>query len=374
MNTDLNHVLRSISPVALQEHLRSRGWALEEDLSEQQGVVVYGRNGVVLDVPLRVDYADYSRRLEEVIGPLARIEGVSTLELVDDLTQPIGDVLALRVQSEMTSSGTIPLEDSIRIRQGAKTMLLAAAHSALSVQPWFPRMSRGEAVALLNSVHEGQTQRGSFTARFIVPTEPMVGQLPLDEDPFGRRVVLLLLKALESVRRVRALGAHEELLGMEKQGVSGNLLSALASMVPPGGTGTLEFAVSWSRNRRRPAGVESRVRFPREAFVGLDAAAEAMRGQGKTLGFEVIGYVTRLDRTTRDKNAPGEVVLAPTEGDARELLRVSAQLDAAAYGEAIKAHQTGATVRVIGTLQKAGRRWILSEASGFERLVEADGA
>ncbi len=370
MNADLRDRLQSIKPVAVQEYLRSRGWVLKEDQSAEHAVVLYERAGVVLDVPLRPDYADYTRRLAEVIEPVATLENVRIEALLDDLTQPAGDVLAVRLQSEITASGTLPLVDSLRIREGAKNLLLAAAHSEVSAQAYFPRLSRADAVALLQSVHEGQTQRGSVTARFIVPVEPAVGQISLAEEPYGRRVVKLLLKALEGVRRVRSLGAYNDLLGMEKQGVSGNLLSALASMGPPGGAGALELSVAWARNRKTPEGGVSCVRFPSEALVGLDAVAEAMRGQAKTKGFEVVGYVTRLDRES-NVDAPGEIALVPTRGDASDLPRVSVQLDAASYSEAILAHQTGQTVRVVGTLQKLGRRWTLNEASGFERVSAA---
>ncbi|NJK33112.1 MAG: hypothetical protein HC927_12290 [Deltaproteobacteria bacterium] len=354
----------------MQQHLRSRGWRLKQDLSAQ-GFALYERNDVEIDVPLRVDYADYARRLEEVLEILASVEKVSPAELIDDLTQPIGDTLAIRVQSEFTTSGTLPLEDSIRVRQGAKALLLSAAHSAVLPQPWFPRMTRTEAVELMNSVQEGQTQRGSFVARFIVPVEPAVGELDLDEEPFGRRVMTLLFRALEGVRHVRSLGAFKELLGMEKQGVSGNLLAALASMVPRGSGGSVEFGVTWARNRRVPS-VNSTVIFPSESLAGLDAVADEMRRRVKTSGFEVIGYVTRLERPEPTADMGGGIALVPTEGETRELKRVSVQLDAASYTNAIEAHKNGTTVRVVGTLQKSGRRWVLADASGFEQIGDGD--
>jgi len=367
VNLDLRDVVRSLSPVTLQEQLRSRGFQVQEDRPHIEGLVVYSRDGIELDVPVRGELGDYARRVEELVELLAAVEKVRPTDLLDTLLQPAGDVLALRVYSEATASGTIPLEDSLRLRQGTKTLLLAAAHSELSAQAWFPRLSRTEAVDLLGSVHEGQTQRGSFTARFIVPVEPTVGQLSIGDEPYGRRVTKLLLRALEGVRRVRALGAYDGLLELQKEGVSGNLLGALASMAPPGRTGSLELSVSWSRNRPAPRDVVPSVRLPGEALAGLDTAAEAMRSQEKSKGFEIVGYVTRLDRENLDRDAAGEIMLAPTDGEARELGRVSMRLDAASYAEAIQAHRDGCKVRVIGTLQKLGRRWTLTEASGFER-------
>ena len=233
-------------------------------------------------------------------------------------------------------------------------------------------MSRNDAAALLASVREGQNQRGSFVARFIVPVEPAVGrQMTLqEEEPYGRRVMKLLMQALDGVRRVRGVGAYDELLSMQGQGVSGNLLAALAGMRSAVGAGALELSVSWARNRKPPAAkLPSAVCFPAEALDGLDAVAEEMRGRAQTKGFALEGIVTRLDREG-EARAPGDIVLWPSGDEARDLRRVHVHLDADAYDEAIAAHRSGNSVRVVGTLQKAGRRWVLKDASGFEQLPD----
>ena len=365
MNIDLSRSVAAVKPGVFQEFLRSRGWTLKEDRSNQYGIAVYEREGVVLDVPLHQDYADYARRMVEVLIPLAEIEQVSPLALLDDLARPAGDVLAVCVQSELAAAGTIPLIDSLRFREGTKNLLLAAAHSTIHPSPYFPRMSRSEAIELLAAVHEGQSLRGSFVARFIVPVEPVVGTQPL-EDPFGRRVTKRLMCALESVRRVRALGAYDDLLSMHTDGVSGNLLAALALMRPPGGAGTLELSMAWARNRNVPVGIASSVRLPDEALVGLESVAEAMRSKVQARGFEVSGYVSKLERRPGEADAPGDVVIVPISGDAADMKSVFVHLDAESYNEAIWAHESGSLVRVVGTLGKDGRRWTLNQASGFE--------
>lgn len=373
MSTDLREVARAIKPVPLQEYLRSRGWTVEEDLSEKIGVVVYARDGLSVDVPQRTDYADYPRRVAELLGLLADVEHKSPLVLADELIQPAGDVLGVRVDSEVARSGTLPLLDSIRLREGTKSLLLASAHSAITPQAYFPRMSRADAAALLASVREGQNQRGSFIARFIVPVEPAVGQQNLlEEDPFGRRVMRLLMRALDGVHRVRSLGAYDELLSMEKEGVSGNLLAALSAMRGAIGAGSLEVSVSWARNRKPPEKLAAKVHFPAEALDGLDAVVEQMRSRAQTKGFRLGGYVTKLSRPPGEADAPGDIVLVPSGPDAAELRQVSVHLDAEDYKEAIVAHQSGCPVQVVGTLQKQGRRWVLGDASGFERLPAAD--
>lgn len=375
MSIDLRDAARSIKPVPLQEYLRSRGWTVEEDLAERVGVVVYAKDGLSVDVPQRTDFADYTRRVAELLELLAEVEHKRPLALIEELTQPAGDVLGVRVDSELARSGTLPLTDSIRLREATKNLLLASAHSTITPQAYFPRMSRADAAALVASVREGQNQRGSFVARFIVPVDPAVGQQQslLEDEPFGRRVMKLLMRALDGVHRVRSLGAYDDLLSMENQGVSGNLLAALSAMRGSIGRGSLELSVSWSRNRKAPEKFPSQVQFPAEALDGLDAVVDQMRGRAQTKGFRLEGYVTKLSRPAGEADAPGDIVLVPSGPDIAELRQVSVHLDAEDYKDAIVAHQSGSSVQVVGTLQKQGRRWVLDDASGFERVPAEDG-
>lgn len=371
MNIDLRALLKTLDPVTLQEHLRSRGWSADEDARSTQALT-YRRGGDELDVPLRADLADYGRRVEELVGLLAALDGVSPTSLLDDLLEPRGDTLAVRIDSPLTASGTIPLDESIRIRQGMRSLVLAAAHSATSPQAWYARLTQRDPIALLSTIREGQSQRGSFTMRCIVPVAPLPGdQLVMaTEEPYGRRVTALLLGALSSVERVRARGDREGLLSLAGQGVSGNLLAALGDMAPPGQVGALEISVAWARSLPAPRDVVQRVRLPSAAFDGLREAGAAMRDRVKSRGFEVAGYVTHLAQAVDRQGQGGEITLAPT-GEARELGTLSVSLAQDAYDRAVLAHHASAQVQVIGTLEKIGRKWVLSEPSGFERCGEA---
>lgn len=370
MNIDLRVVLQKLDPVTLQEQLRSRGWRVD-DTAASKHALTYRRGGDELDVPLRPDLADYGRRVEELVGLLAALDGVTPTALLDDLLQPEGDTLAVRIDSPLTDSGTIPLDESIRIRQGMRSLVLAAAHSATSPQAWYARLTQRDPIALLSTIREGQSQRGSFTMRCIVPVAPPPGtQLAMTpEQPYGRKVTALLIGALASVAHVRSRGDREGLLTLADQGVSGNLLTALGDMAPPGRVGALEISVAWARSIPAPAGAIRCVRLPSTAFDGLREAGAAMRERVKSRGFEVSGYVTHLAQAVDKQGQGGEITLAPT-GEGRELGTLSVSLSQDAYEQAVLAHKVSAQVHVIGTLEKIGRKWVLSEPSGFERCGE----
>lgn len=84
MNEELRALCQTIGPATLQGYLLSRRWALKEDPFSPV-FAVYERNGVMVDVPLHPEYADYSRRVGEVIELVAQTEGVGILVLTATL-------------------------------------------------------------------------------------------------------------------------------------------------------------------------------------------------------------------------------------------------------------------------------------------------
>src|SRR5512145_2380423 len=101
---DLSVAVAGVKPGVVQEFLRNRGWRLVESSDK---VAVYQRDGYELEVPLHEHYVDYSRRIVELLEPLAELEEVSPLTLVDDLSRPPSDVLAVRVEGDLAATGTL---------------------------------------------------------------------------------------------------------------------------------------------------------------------------------------------------------------------------------------------------------------------------
>jgi len=97
VSVELRTAVRGIQPERFQAYLRSRGWRLEKDLSDEQGIVLWAHDGLQLDVPLRTQFRDYERRMAEAIAIVAEVEGIDPFALAGELLQ---DTLAVRVDSE----------------------------------------------------------------------------------------------------------------------------------------------------------------------------------------------------------------------------------------------------------------------------------
>ena len=162
---------RQLPPSVYRRYLVGAGW---EELEADERRWRYRRSvrdqEVCVEVPRKQDYADYSRRvaeLIELIEILALVEERPASAIVFDLGQAETDVLAFRFGGPETRSGTISISDSARIRAAQKQLLLAAAHSVIEPRIHHPRLSRAEAVDFVDSCREAP---GSYVSPILVPT------------------------------------------------------------------------------------------------------------------------------------------------------------------------------------------------------------
>lgn len=359
--------IANLRPDDVQNYLRSRGWSPVPD--PRTLAVVYSHPlGNEVDVPLEPKLFDYGRRMAELVEMVAMVEQRSPVEVFSDLSLPPCDLLHFRVHSEQVGSGTLPFLEGLRLREAQKNLLLSVAHSAIQPQRYFPQLSRKEPTELLAQCREGQTTRGSYVMNVLVPVEPAIGRLPL-EEPLGRRVTRLLMQTLGDIQqRLRCMDG-EALLNVESRGMSANLLGALGEMYPPGEGSRLEIGVRWSRNRPPPVDTLERVQFIDGYFPMLRAAAGAMREQHPCT-CELSGYVARLGRSAESPETSGDIVLVAQLGDPPVEARVHVSLPAKIYNDlAITAHREGRRLRITGILHREGRRWRLQEPNGVMLLV-----
>jgi hypothetical protein len=357
--------LEAIRPLNVVDYLRSHGWV--DTKSGNESYVVYRRETARGDVKAKVllddTFSDFSVRMAELADTISRVEARPLLAVVNDLLSPPGDSLRFRIDSESSEAGTLSLHQSLQLRKGLRNLLLAAAHSAISPQPHFARLSQAKAVELVDACCERQSERGSYVASILVPVVPPVGQLSLD-DEFGRRTTKTLFSALQ--RAERSAGNPDSLMGEVRHGVSANLLDALAEIEPDGQRSAVEVSVNWLRGAP-DADFGKTIRLPQGAFRNFRSVARALREMTPLQNTELEGYIIAVSREVHE--AAGRATLATTVEPLGET-RVKLELDAQQYAVAVDAHKEGQRVRIVGTLKKAGRGHVLEQHSGLEVVAD----
>ncbi|MCX4241638.1 hypothetical protein [Paraliomyxa miuraensis] len=362
-----------LPPSALRRYLVAAGW-VDDDENESATYWSYSRatpqGQVSVEVPKRQDFVDYDRRVAELIEILTLVEKRSARAIIFELGQPGADVLSFRYHGAETEDGTISVDDGIRIREERRRLLLSTAHSVIEPLPHHPRLSRSEPAAFIASCREAPSRIGSYLSPVLVPVSPEVGDAEV-EDPFSRRVTTMLANALHIAAEALSAGDDKHLLRGAEKGLSSNFLAALSGLRPPG-RGTLVIGFSWAARRRPPSLPFRSVTFDHRVFEPLGEIARVLRESSPSPGTVVEGYVASFDREATDPTQPGDVVLIATIEDRPGTPKVHMKLSQEAYAQAMLAHREARRVRVMGTLIKEGRRYVLRDPGGFGVISESE--
>ena len=348
----------------VQLYLRSRAWQPDAQASTD-GIGVYRlpkEPAAELLLPLRRDWADYAQRMGDVVWTLAAVEQRPVWEVLNDLSAPAGDLVRLRVLAPNATLGTLPLDDGLRLLQGGRDLLLAAACSAHQPQAYYPRQSFREALDFLESCRLGQSERGSYVATIIAPVpvdfEPSLFPNDLEEDiqiasePYPRKVILQLMSGLRVLRQAIQGGAPERILQGVQAGVSANLCEALAAMTPSNEQGSLEIRTSWSRLRPRvPQSLPQQVCFGQGEFSIIQEAGRRLREGVAPRRQRIEGFIISLHaEATLFEEFEGRVVMRTDVGSRSS--RVRFVLSKQDYARACDAHRDGRRVAIDGVLQR----------------------
>ena len=163
--------LASLRAEDVQLYLVGHGWKRDDASSDPQGSVY--RYPAISDaealLPGRRDLADYVERMADVVQILAAVEERNALQVLADLSMPPADVLRLQITARDATLSTLPLEEGIRLIQGARAACCLRRRVA-PVRP--PRFTPGKPTR----------KRSNFSSR-VTLARPSGGVLNLKADP-----------------------------------------------------------------------------------------------------------------------------------------------------------------------------------------------
>jgi hypothetical protein len=199
------------------------------------------------------------------------------------------------------------------------------------------------------------------------------GIVDLAQEPYERRVTLLLMQALELLRGALDRAKPEDVLHGVSQGISANLCEALAAMAPSDVYATLRIGISWSPNRRKvPSAIPHRVTFSHTEFPFVREVGRRLRERIEPHRERVEGPVFSLQAEPAQlfEEFQGRVII-------RALImgrsaRVRIVLKQAEYSRACDAHRDGHRIAVAGVLQRDPQAKVfdLLQPQGFQVLLD----
>ena len=378
------NLIQQLRSTELRRYALATGWKRNEAVNGR--VAVFQHPSSELDqlvVPLEgSDTAAYATLAGEVVRKLAAWEGRPAVEVLNDLLLPPADVLRFRTVGPETMTGTLPLEQTVQLLTGIRRLLSAVAHSALSPQPYFPRLRRTEAEEFVGQCQVGQTERGSFTLTVACPLDlPPPGTLlfanPPAVVPLPRRATELLMRSLQELAQAADLNQLNKLTDTTQHpGLSANFCEALLLLRPCGDRSFLGVSASWARVLPIPESrrlVQSEVELRQEAFAAVESLAPALRPDPSPREDWYVGFVEELRGGSApvDRGPSGEVWLSVFED--RDFIRAKAHLTVDQYVIANTAHMRGEMVRLKGVLRRLPRAREIGKITEFALLDPTEG-
>jgi hypothetical protein len=352
-----------IPPAALlSAYLKSSGWGLlGEDDAWARFSRTFDDNDVVLRVPLQPDAIDYTRRVEELLTNLERIEQRSIEFVLRDVNASSSDLVRIRIRG--ADKGRISVSRGALAFERTRDLLLAAACAAVKPRPFYQKAKPKLATEYLDRAKFGPTEAGSFVLTIESPVTPVLTsqtKLPgIDDIPFERQVSLTLARATSAVRRAvdrsSVAGSSDYLLSSVSDGVTANLCDALLGLLETTGAQcAIDLKFRWASSRAVNADTPRAVSFDDSAKTFLDSFSRTLKEQAMERGVTLKGHVEAL--RSSDPSKGGEITMKVDDvtggGEPVKIhgRMVHIELQASSYHEATDAHRKSLRFECVGDL------------------------
>jgi len=374
---DIEQLAGQVSPQNARQYALAHGWLRVPVLNG--GTALFQRADAGLDqliVPLQSTGPDYARRIVDVVTNLSERERRPPEEILDDLLMSDLDIVRYRLISPDSEKGDVSLAAGLSMIEGARRSLLAVACSVISPASYHPRMSRTEALELLDACRLMQTERNSFTVAIACPLRFEGEQISIHDapaSPFARKTTVLLLQSLH--RLVQSIEADEVDSFVASQRtqpvISANLCDALLEMKPKDKKAQLKISVSWASTLPYPATPETskEVALPTDYFSIIEDVYWKLRPSlSEPAETFFIGYVDALNgKPGTDGRMQGETRFVLFQ-DEEKSIKARSDLGSDDYQKAVQAHRTARIVKFNGILYTGRRTHQITNVKLFEIL------
>ena len=368
---------RQVTPRALVGYAQGLGWQRVAN-GKRPEIAVFHRPGSPLHqvvIPTDPTFADFDEAVAEAVRKLADSEKRPAREVLEHLLLPPADVLRFREASPDAEAGSLSLGHAARMIDGARRLLLSAAHGVLGPRAYPPRLSRSEAEEFVGRCRMGQTDRGSFIVNIACLLDLPVALPGTPLQSFARRVTSGLMQSLEALSRSAETGKADDLLDLERTpGMSANLCESVLLMRPDGERASLVVSAAWSRAfLPRPREMAREIQLGQEAFSVAESVATRLRAAPKPVPALWFGFVDALrGQPSRDDIRPsGEVDFTIFDSELGAI-HTRGLLNATDYAVAAEAHLESAVVEFRATLQRLPRISRLDGIADFSIAEEEE--
>lgn len=362
---DFEELCMKINPLAIVKYIAGTGW--REIPVKKSYIRVFqignGEDMIQVTVPLSREFRDYKYVVFDAVNKIAAAENKTVEEVVLYLLNPNTDILKIRLDKKGMEPGNILMDDAVNLFNNAKKLISAATMDVINPLPFHIGRPDDNVTKFLNDCRFGQTEVGSYIISVICPFaeiqqdhEYRLLSFFTDEElcanSLTRKVTNRIIRNISLVKEKIDVGKENELIYDTKEGkteglISTNFLDALTGMGLNEEKTAVDFRVDWSPLIKNTVYQNTTVRLTNDYYEPIREVSRSLHDEVRH-SRPVIGRIESLQSLPdAEKRTEGTVkIIYLDENNHKKTVRVV--LGREDYIKAIRAHETGSTVRVTG--------------------------
>ena len=363
-SVDFIKMAGKINHINMVKFLHDLGW--EEFITKNKNAKTYQRitndSFHQVDIPTSRNLRDYSIAMYRAIETISSVVNQSVEQVLLDLLNPISDIIRVQIKDKEMESGSIFIEDAIKLYDNAKKLLTATALDYKNPRPVHLGRTDATIQEFVSNCRFGQTEIGSYVVSVICPmidiSQEKIVQLSLFSDEetnahsLTRNVIKKLITSMQRVKEAIDDGSPDDIIvesSNYKPDISANFLEALNSIGIFRNGVEVNFDIKWAPTIKDNRSKIEKITLNHDYYEPINALVKKLKENVEEEKI-YIGKISRLNSNPdAEKRTNGNITLVYI-GDNKTQTSASVNLPLEYYELAIEAHKDGAYVKVRGKL------------------------
>ncbi|MCI8635043.1 MAG: hypothetical protein HFJ05_05530 [Eubacterium sp.] len=306
----------------------------------------------------------------KAVVTVAEVENKSVEQVLLYLLNPNTDILKIRLEKKDVEAGNILFDDAIRMYENAKRLLAATALDILHPKKYHQGRMDDCVLKFLSNCRFGQTEIGSYVVSVVCPFAELdenedYKQLSIFSDEeqcansLTRQVTSRVMKNISFIKNQIDNGEMDKLILQDGDKIiSANFYEALGGLNLDSNGADVEFIAEWSPIVKNTDCVKNRILLTHDYYQPIETTIERLKDETNK-STKIIGRIKKLESSPDvQKRKIGKItVVYLDENDKRKTVTVN--LNKNEYDKAIKAHERGFHVEIVGEIS-SGRNVSMS--------------
>ena len=352
-----------ISPLAFAKYLKDTGWEVFQSKKTYIKIFQYekGHDFFQVIIPMEKRLHDYKEAMLKAVETVAKAENRSVEQVLLYLLNPNTDILKIRLDKKDVEAGNILMDDAIRIYDHAKKLLAATALDILHPKKYHQGRMDDCVLKFLAGCRFGQTEIGSYVVSVVCPFAELdenedYKQLSIFSDEeqcansLTRQVTNRVMKNIAYIKEQIDNGEMNKLIIQdESQIISANFYEALGGLNLDSSEADVEFIAEWSPIVKNADCAKNRILLTHDYYQPIETTIERLKDETNK-STRIIGRIKKLESSPDvQKRKIGKItVVYLDENDKRKTVTVN--LNKNEYDKAIRAHERGFHVEIVGEI------------------------